>query len=133
MGTIFAHLAIGLLYFMFPDYLSLLPLLLGAILPDIDYLFLIGKDLITGSKKEKLTANAFRTGFFHSILGVYVVLFPFSVLILNLFGVISAFSVFLGLTLHLLIDLPAHSKLMLFYPEIIDNPFLINLKWSIPD
>ncbi|MEK6916987.1 MAG: metal-dependent hydrolase [Nanoarchaeota archaeon] len=140
MGSVFAHIASSLVYFLFPNNLDFIALLAACVLPDLDYFFIIGKDVIKRSKKEVLALNAFKTGFFHSLIGIYMILLPLLLMSLyylypffNLEFVLSKIilSAIVGFSMHILLDLPSHSYLMLFYPKIIKNPFLLNLNLKI--
>ena len=139
MGSVLAHLSLIPIYLLFPNLLDLSAWVIGLMLPDIEYLFIIGKDILKKTKKEQLTLNAFTTGILHSFIGLYLVALPLTVGALYYFymaiGVKVSlikiiFSLFLGFSVHLLLDLPAHPYLMLFYPIKIRNPFLINLNWK---
>src|SRR3989344_948573 len=140
MGTVFAHIALSLIYFLFPNNLDFIALLAACVLPDLDYFFIMGKDVVKRSKKEELTINAFKTGFFHSLIGIYLVLFPLllmlSYFIYPAFGLEFSLmkivlSCIIGFASHILLDLPSHPYLMLFYPKVIENPFLLNLDWKV--
>jgi len=157
MASIFAHIAVVLwLFFITKKRLGLTSLLIGSLIPDIDALFMSFQIFLV--QKYSLRDLFFKYDFFrtpkdpllleivepklmHSLLGCFLILLPISLLVLyfvnrNLFiekGIkLILISLTIGLLSHLILDLPAHRNLPIFYPfkNYKKNPFLFMNTWN---
>jgi hypothetical protein len=138
MGSIITHLSILCLYYLFPDNLGLLGLMIGALIPETEYIYFFAKQLV----REKKIMKAFLhtpQGFFHTLLGSIVFNIPVSVIIVYLLSgilglgfdlAIVAISSSIGVLSHLLLDIPGHREFIFFYPYVIkDNPFIFKKRF----
>ncbi|NTV24443.1 MAG: hypothetical protein HGA85_08845 [Nanoarchaeota archaeon] len=135
MASVFAHFALASIYYIDPTYFDFYALLVAVMLPDIEYLYIIGKSYLRKEDVKTITKTAFRTGFLHSLIGSFLFAVPITAgiiyLVYNAIGMQFILpdvlhSLIIGVALHLIMDLPAHPYLMLFYPKVIETPFKIN-------
>jgi hypothetical protein len=131
MASPITHASVILLALLYPENFSLLALLVGSLIPDIESPFNYIKSLLVNKKPIKAYLET-ELGFLHTLLGSLFTV-PVSVfltyLITGNFSVITIYSAIIGVVTHLLLDLPGHRRFILFYPYIKkDNPFRFKMK-----
>ncbi len=149
MASLFGHLSIAALYWIFPGKLSLIGLIVGSLITDIDSLpralmsMRKAKTIEALKGREKDPRLVYLTEWFtpgdlplHNLLGC-VIVFPLALGIS--YGLESALSVqhssmgilslsiSIGLLFHLIIDLPAHAYVRYLTPfeKMKPAPFLL--------
>jgi hypothetical protein len=137
MASIFTHFSILILYFLFPGKFDFLALLIGCQLPDLDYFILYFTRAIK-LKTFFVPYSRFKEGVLHTLLGAIFIGMPLAILLVYLiysahaatFNLgIAIFSIAIGILSHLILDVPAHRRLLLFYPFVLkENPFLFKAK-----
>jgi len=138
MGSFLTHSFDFIFYYLFPGRFNLAALLIGAYIIDAEYLFMFLNNFFF-KKKNFIASSNLTTGFLHSLVGCAIVCLPVTVLLTYLIQPsvfdlsIVVFSAVVGLLSHLIIDIPGHTNLMLFWPfiKIDKNPivFFKNIKW----
>lgn len=140
MGSTLTHFSIAILYLLFPGRFDLIALLVGCQIPDLEYIYTYTRKLI--EKRNPIKAfYVTPDGFFHTILGAALVCMPIGLMIT--YSIIFSNSMFfdfwqvfwslaIGIASHLLLDIPAHRDLLLFFPYVIkENPFLFKMRLGV--
>ncbi len=137
MASILTHFSILILYFLFPGKFDFLSLLIGCQFPDLEYYLIYIKRMIT-SKNLIISYRRTQESALHTILGTFFISIPLSLALVYFIKLsigaefnlnIVAFSLIVGLLSHLVLDIPAHRRLILFYPFVFkENPFLLRLQ-----
>ncbi len=134
MASIFTHFSVLILYFLFPGKFDFLALLIGCQFPDIEY-FIIYFLRAIKSRTLFISYSRFKEGVLHTLIGSVFIGLPLAVFLVYVIysangsafdiGVVL-FSISIGIFTHLLLDIPAHRRLLLFYPYVFkENPFLL--------
>ena len=162
MASIFAHVAVVIwMYFLLKKKFDFTSLLLGGLIIDIESLRMFFEAVIVkGYSLTDLffkynivflecdkgpnfvvLCEVFNMKLIHSLIGSIFILLPLSLIIRYLLNnktfrekgfKIILFSVVIGLMCHLILDLPAHRNLSIFYPfkNYENNPFLFTSTMS---
>ncbi|MFH2020728.1 MAG: metal-dependent hydrolase [archaeon] len=131
MASTLTHLSVVVLSHLWPAYFNFSALVISSLLADMEAPVMYIKAFI---KKKKLIGSYLDTqqGFLHTLLGNAFIVVPASAALTYLwtreFSVAVSISCIVGAMSHLLLDIPGHRKLVLFYPRIFDNPFLLSLR-----
>ncbi len=136
MGSPITHLSIVVLAYFFPQTFSLIALVIGSLIPDLETIFIFFKHLSFKKDLVKTYLNV-EQEIMHTLLGSIFISMPIGLfatyLISKYFNLqfdltIVSISLIIGIISHLILDLPGHRRLILFYPYIIKkNPFLFKM------
>lgn len=133
MANFIAHASVFIFYFLFPDRLDLLSLVIGAEMIDAEYIPIFLRRLFKYRNLRK--AFMLDPSICHSIIGGLVISMPMAVIaayLLNpFFGFTNnipmmLFSATIGVISHLILDIPTHKIQPIFWPFKVwkQNPIM---------
>ena len=137
MGSPITHLSIVVLAYFFPQTFSLIALVIGSLIPDLETIFIFFKYLNPKKDLVKIYLNV-EQEILHTLIGNIFISMPIGLFatyfISKYFNLqfdltIVSISLIIGIISHLILDLPGHRRFILFYPYIIKkNPFLFKMR-----